>query len=372
MKLKRLFDAARLAGVLGLGALTAGLASPAAAAEEFLLTVTRPGQLHVIDVKTHAILRSCDIPGDFGSGAMAIAPDGRSAYVLSNKMEDVYGFDIASCRIVFSARQSKGEVRVKSIQSIAVSTDGSELYTVQNPVRQLADRFEVLEPRLAVFRIADGLDAKAVRSFPVKRRITKIAATKTGEVILGGADIEAIDPRTGATRVVTALASWQRGPLWAPPDAFAMHSQGEHVGEYIMPYVTAKFADRRADPATAQWWWGMSRVDLATGKAERMETVPFEFIVFNFITDPKDRNILYGSFNTLSKHDIRRKKTVAVEQLPHTYYTLNITADGSTIFVGGASNDISVHEAATLKKIGQIQLPGDMSTADLRIARIGG
>ena len=63
--------------------------------------------------------------------------------------------------------------------------------------------------------------------------------------------------------------------------------------------------------------------------------------------------------------------TVAVEQLPHTYYALNITADGSTIFVGGASNDISVHEAATLKKIGQIQLPGDMSTADLRIARIG-
>ena len=52
-------------------------------------------------------------------------------------------------------------------------------------------------------------------------------------------------------------------------------------------------------------------------------------------------------------------------------YALNITADGSTIFVGGASNDISVHEAATLKKIGQIQLPGDMSTADLRIARIG-
>lgn len=360
----------RLIKALAACALLSGAATGAVAAEQYLLTVTRPGQLHVIDMKSNKILRSCDIPGKFGSGSIAPAPDGRTAFVLSNMWEDVYGFDIRTCKIVFSAKQSHDNVRVKTFQSLSVSADGKELYTVQNPVRLLPDRFEVMAPQLAVYNISDGLDAPLVRSFPVSRRITKIAATHTGEVILGGADVTAINPKTGATRVVTALASWDRGPLWLTPDAFAMHSQGEHRNEYIMPYVTARFTDEKQDMASAEWWWGMSRVDLTTGKAEQMETVPFEFIVFNFITDPNDPNILYGSFNQLSKHDIKNKKTLAVQPMPHTYYDINISGDGKTLYVGGAGNDISIHEAATLKKTGAIQLPGDMSTSDLRVATI--
>lgn len=375
MTLKSLIKIAGLAGAVGIGTLAAGygttaMDATAAATEEYLLTVTRPGQLHVIDMRAHTILRSCDIPGKFGSGAIALSPDGRVAYVLGNMWEDVYGFDISNCEIVFSAAQSSGDVKVKSFQSIAVSADGTELYTVQNPVRHLLDRMQVLEPRLAVFNIADGVDAKPIRTFPVNRRITKIAATATGEVILGGADIEAIDSKTGETRVVTALANWDRGPLWLPPDAFAMHSQGEHRNEYIMPYLTARFESEQRDFETAEWWWGMSRVDLDTGKAEQMEIIPFEFIIFTFVTDPHDSNILYGAFNTVSKHDIAKKETLLVEQLPHTYYSVNISGDGMKLFIGGAANDISIHDTATLSKIGEIRLPGDMSTADLRIARI--
>jgi hypothetical protein len=209
-----------------------------------------------------------------------------------------------------------------------------------------------------------------VRSFPVERRITKIAATETGEVILGGADVTAINTQTGAVRMVTALQNWDRGPLWAPPDAFAMHSQGEQTNEYLMPYSTAKFEDESMNMETAQWWWGMSRVNLTTGEAERMETVPFQFIVFNFVTDPRDSNILYGSFNTLSKHDLRKHETVAVRDMEHTYYNLNISADGKTLYVGGTSSDISIHDSETLDKIGSIQLSGDMTTSDLRVATI--
>ncbi len=375
MTLKSLMRTTGLTGAAGVVLLATGCAGmgsgpSAGVVDEYLLTVTRPGQLHVMDMATNTLVRSCDIPGRFGSGAMAVSPDGRRAYVLSNMWEDVYGFDIETCEIVFSAAQSTADVKVKSFQSVAVSADGKELYTVQNPVRHLPDRMEVLEPRLAVFNIADGLDAKPVRTFPVNRRITKIAATATGEVILGGADVEAIDPRTGATRVVTALANWDRGPLWLPPDAFAMHSQGEHVNEYIMPYVTAKFDSEEWDFETAEWWWGMSRVDLNTGEAEQLEMIPLEFIVFTFVSDPNDRNILYGAFNTLSKHDISKKETLLVEDLPHTYYSVNISGDGRTLYVGGAASVVSIHDAETLKKTGEIALPGDMSTADVRVARI--
>jgi hypothetical protein len=56
--------------------------------------------------------------------------------------------------------------------------------------------------------------------------------------------------------------------------------------------------------------------------------------------------------------------------MDHTYYTINMTSDGGTLYVGGTSSDISVHDPATLEKKGSIQLPGDMSTADMRLARL--
>ncbi|WP_255855644.1 hypothetical protein [Marinobacterium rhizophilum] len=180
----------------------------------------------------------------------------------------------------------------------------------------------------------------------------------------------AINTQTGEVRMVTAQRSGDRGPLWAPPDAFAMHSQGEQANEYLMPYSTARFEDESMNMETAQWWSGMSRVNLKTGEVERMETVPFQFVVFNFVTDPRDSNILYGSFNTLSKHDLRKHETVAVRDMKHTYYNLNISADGKTLYVGGTSSDISIHDSDTLEKTGSIRLSGDITTSAPPIADI--
>lgn len=370
MKVTEMFKTSVAAGSLAAGILLSSVAPAASAAQQYLLTVTRPGNLQVIDMSTNKVARTCRIPGNFGSGSMALSPDGKVAYVLSNGMSDVYGMNILNCDVTFHVAQSTPTEQVKTFQSVAVSPDGKELYTIQNPVLRKSDRFVVEHPRLAVFKIADGMNAKPVRTYPVDRRITKIATTKQGEVILGGADIKAIDPHTGKIRMVSRLQHWNRGPLWAPPDAFAMHNQGEQSHEYIMPYTTAEFTDKSQNMETAKWWWGMSYVDLNTGKAKREEIFPFEFIIFNFVSDPRNPNILYGAFNTVSKHDISKKKTLIVKPLPHTYYNLNISSDGKTLYVGGTSDDISIHDTDTLDKIGDIKLSGDMSTSDLRVATI--
>nr|WP_242521753.1 quinohemoprotein amine dehydrogenase subunit beta [Motiliproteus sp. SC1-56] len=342
--------------------------SHAESPKEYLLTVTRPNHLQVIDMATNEVARRCEIPGSFG-GQIALSPDNRIAYILSNGMENLYGFNIESCEQVFSAYQSSNEVQVKTFVSLAVSTDGEELYTIQNPVRLLKDEFQVMSPVLAVFNTGDGLNAKPVRTFPVDRRITTIAAAATGEVFLGGGDLKAIDPKTGKTRLVEALQSEER-PGWLTPDAFAMFNLGEQANEYILPYVTAEFTDDTMNFETAAWWWGMNRVDLATGKAERMEFAPFEFIIFNVVADPTDKNTLYGAFNTLSKHDVAKREVLGVKELDHTYYNINISGDGERLYLGGTASDISIHDPETLDKIGGIQLSGDMSTSDLRVARL--
>ncbi|MBB1488004.1 quinohemoprotein amine dehydrogenase subunit beta [Oceanospirillum sediminis] len=369
-----------LGGLLGAGALLSGCAVTQQSADalpngmkagghEYLLTVTRPNQLHVIDTETDQLLRSCDVPGTFGNGGIAISPDGRTAYVLSNKWEDIYGFDITNCEITFSAKQSSGNVQIKSFISMAVSADGKELYTVQNPVRKHSDRFETMEPRLAVFNTADGMNAQPVRTFPVDRRITKIAAMHNGEVVLGGGDLKAINPKNGETRLITALQNWDRAPdKWVPPDAFAMHTMGEHVGEFIMPYFTIRWNGEPGDESKADFLWGHVRIDLKTAEVEMIEKVPFEFIVFNWVTDPNDKDVVYGSFNQLSKHNVKTGETLGVHGLDHTYYNINMTTDGNKLYVGGAGNTISVHNPATLERTGYLRMSGDMSTSDLRLA----
>ena len=114
------------------------------------------------------------------------------------------------------------------------------------------------------------------------RRITKIGTMANGEVILGGADLKAINPETGEIRVLQKLQNWERpGDKWVAPDAFAMQAQGEHVGEYILPYFTVKWNGEPGDMEKAEFWWGMNRIDLASGDIEHRELVPFEFIFFN-------------------------------------------------------------------------------------------
>ena len=80
----------------------------------------------------------------------------------------------------------KATLTVKTVQPLAVSADGSEPgYTVQNPVRRGADRFEVLPPRPRYIVSPTGWTLP-VRSFPVKRRITEDRRHRRRRGDLGG------------------------------------------------------------------------------------------------------------------------------------------------------------------------------------------
>ena len=360
-----------LAAAAGLAAALAPALAPAALARDLLVTVARPDNLYVFDAAERALVADCRLGVDHvAPSVVAMSPDGRIAYVLVNRWEDVIGVDIASCETVFMARQSEPDVKRRSIGSLAVSKDGTRLYTIRNPVRLHPDRHEILEPEFAVFDTAAGLDAQPIALHPAQRRSTVMATGRNGLVYVGGHDILAIDPETGATETAIANASWDR-PTYSGPDVLAFWPVGSQNDEFLLLYSAAVFADENHEEL-ADFVWGYSSVDLTTGETEIRDFASFEVIMFSAVRNPVAPNELYGVYTQLSKHDVETGELIKRVDLPHTYYVINIASDGSEVYVGGTNDDIGVYDTETLEKIGEMRIPsgGDMGTATLQVVRL--
>jgi quinohemoprotein amine dehydrogenase beta subunit len=299
-----------------------------------------------------------------------MSPDGRIAYALVNRWQDVIGIDIETCQKVFYAAQSTEEITRRSIASLAVSADGSEIYTVRNPTRKLIDRYEVMEAELAVFAADAGLEAEPVRIHPAPRRSTIMSAGADGRVYVAGHDIYAVDPASGTFDVAIANASWER-PTYSPPDVLAFWPVGKQNDEFLLMYTAAVFTDETRSEM-ADFVWGFSSVDLSSGATQIQDFASLEVLMFSGVRDPNAPNLLYGVYTQLSKHDVETRELIKRVDLPHTYYVINISSDGKEIYVAGTNDDIGVYDAETLERIGEMLVPsgGDMGTATLQVVRV--
>ncbi len=114
--------------------------------------------------------------------------------------------------------------------------------------------------------------------------------------------------------------------------------------------------------------WGYERVDLATGETESRDFGPLEVVLFSGMTRPGKRNEFFGALTQLKKYDVEQQKELASVDLDHSYYCVNFSTDGSKVYLAGTYNDIAIYDADTLKKLGNIQLPGgDMSLATAQV-----
>ncbi|AVO36322.1 quinohemoprotein amine dehydrogenase subunit beta [Pukyongiella litopenaei] len=356
--------------LLTAAALSAFAALPALAGD-LLVTVARPSNLYVFDAEQRALKTDCNLASNPLPGIIAMSPDNSIAYVLVNNWQDVIGVDIETCDTVFHAAQSTEDVIRRSIASLAVSKDGSQLYTVRNPVRLHADRFEVLPAEFAVYDTGAGLSAEPVALHPAPRRSTLMATDRNGQVYIAGHDIFRVDPASGETETAIANASWDR-PTYSPPDVLAFWPTGSQNDEFLLMYTAARFTDE-TQQEMADFVWGYETVDLTTGETEIADFASFEVLMFSAVRTPHDPKHLYAVYTQLSKHDLETQELVKRVDLPHTYYVINISSDGKEVYVGGTNDDIGIYDTETLERIGEIRMPsgGDMSVATLQVVPQG-
>lgn len=341
--------------------------APAALAGDYLLTGSRPNNLHMLDLATRKVVRTYQIPGDGVPGPISTPADGKVAYVLTNHLESVVGIDLDSGQQVFRADMSTPKERVKSMMGMTVSLDGSKLYVYQIPALMKRNEYESLDTRIAVYNTADGIGAKPVKTFPVPRRITVLAPTADRDRVVGlGWDLYIFDAKAGKIEKTYPLRHWKREGF-GEPDVFSMWNQYEQTRVLSSPYYVAK---TDVDPNSPEAFKvGIMNFDLNTEKLSYEEIANAEDVIFSSVVNPAKRTEIFGVMNKVFRADTAEKKLLQGVKLDQTYYAINISSDGKEVYLGGAGGKVEIYDTATLTKQAEIGIPGgaDQSISSLRI-----
>jgi quinohemoprotein amine dehydrogenase beta subunit len=338
------------------------------AAKEYLLTGAKPDQLFLIDPAARTVERAYTIP-DAAPGPLTIAaaPDGKVAYAIVNRWESVSGIDLDTGKEVFRADFSIGDMRVKAMFGMEISPDGKELYVFLSPVRIHPGEFEVQDTYIAVYDTAGGINAAPVRTFKAPRRTAVLAFAKDGSKLYAVSwDIYALDPATGEIVDTLKVRNWGR-ENYSEPDVLDVWPQFEQAGVFSTPYYAVR-TDRAADDPSA-YRTGLLTLDLETGDFEIEDFEDTANVIFSSVVNPVRRNEVYMVYTTLAKVDRTTHQLIQRIDLDHTYYSVNVSGDGTEIYVAGTMDDIAVYRTDTLERVGTIRIPSgnDMALASIRV-----
>lgn len=366
MKIKT--TAAALAASFG-AALLAAVPSVALAAKDYLVTAARPNLVFVVDAKERKVVKSHQIPNtSMGNSPITLVPsrDGKTAYVIHNRWETVSGIDLETGEEVFRAELSGGDIRSKAPFAMDLSPDGTELAVFVNPTRLLTGEYEVQDPYIAIYRTDAGTNAEPVRKLKAPRRVSTLAWSAKGDSLYAFSwEMLKLDPQTGAVKGTHPWRSWKNDNR-GEPDTLAIWPQWEQTNVFATPYYVAATDKESGDPAALRA--GIWTLDLEKDKVSFKEFENAGVVLFSTVVNPVRRDETYTVYTQLTRVNTATGKMDRVD-LDHTYYNVNVSSDGSELYIGGTQGDIAVYDSKTLTRLGNIRTPGggDQVLTSLRI-----
>lgn len=339
-------------------------AAPPVAAKDYLLVPARPDKLVIVDAEAMTVDKVIQLER---AGPLPQTPvvskDGRRAYVMMNMLESIAIVDLVTGKTVGRIEMSGTEERVKGMFGMDLSPDGETLVVYQSPVKMLADEFQVQPTRLAFYDAKTG-DLKSTVEAP--RQITLLAWSKDGGRIYGMGRKMYVFDAAGRQIEEKPIHGW-RTETYAQPDVLDVWSQFEQSGVLATPFYTMRLDLPEDDPTIYRT--GILTQDLDSGEMRMIDVEATDIFYFSTAVSPTDKNRVYGAYNALSSFDLAESKPVRRVPLPHSYYSVNVSSDGATVYLGGAMSDVAAYDAETLEKKGEVQMPGGaaMSLASIRI-----
>jgi quinohemoprotein amine dehydrogenase beta subunit len=319
-------------------------------------------------MKQQKVVRSHLVP-DAGRTIYSFtpSPDGKTIYVLTNRMKSLVGLDIDTGEVTFRADFNEGDIRRQAFYAFDISRDGKELYVYQLSTQIMLSEYRQLPTRIAVYDTASGLEAEPVRSFKAPRRIHMVMKSTDDKWLYAvGFDIYKMNPATGEIVETLPLRNWKMKNR-SLPDVLDFWPLWDQTDIFSTPVYSVK-TDKAADDPEA-YKTGLLTLDLKSGKYEINDFENTSVLIFSTVVSP-DQKHAYGTYTQLSKIDLQSNSLAGRVDQDHTYYAINISGDGKQVYVGGAACDVATYDADSLTKVGQFSLPdgcGDQSTASFRI-----
>ncbi|MCO8143675.1 quinohemoprotein amine dehydrogenase subunit beta [Rhodovulum tesquicola] len=339
-------------------------AAAPALARDYLIAPTRPDRLVIVDTEEMAVDKviTIDMAAPLPS-LPVVSADGRRAFVIVAQNEEIVEIDLESGEEVQRLILGTEQERVKALFGMDLSPDGTTLAVYESPVGLFKNHFEVRPTRLSLYDAATGaLKARA----EAPRQVTVIAYSKDGSRIYGmGREMHVFDGATGQKVDELPIHGWGKGE-YVQPDVLDAWSQFEVAGMVTTPFYTFREGGDPADPEAYRT--GLLTLDLETGEMVMKDAEATDIFYFSTAADPEKRRI-FGVYNQLASFDLETRAPIKRVNLPHSYYSVNVSSDGSTVYIGGTLGNIGVYDAETLEKKGQIDLPDgySMSLASVRL-----
>lgn len=339
------------------------------AAKDFIVTAARPNVVFLVDAKAREVVATHKIPNtSMGNSPITLVPskDGKVAYVIHNRWETISGIDLETGEEVFRAELSGGGVRGKAPFAMDLRPDGKELAVFVNPTQLLPGEYKVLDPYIAIFRTDAGRAAKPVRKLPVPRRVSTLAYSATGKFLYAFSwDMLKLDPQTGEVKGKHPWRSWHR-PNRGEPDTLAIWPQWEQANVFATPFYVASTDKPEGHPEAVRA--GVWALDLEKDTIRYTEFENASVVLFSSVVNPVRRDEVYTVYTQLTRTNLETGEMDRVD-LDHTYYNVNVSSDGSELYIGGTQGDIAVYDSKTLERIGNIRTPGggDQVLTSLRI-----
>lgn len=347
-------------------AAAAGLALTAQAslARDYILAPARPDKLVVIDTEKMAVDKVIQIEN---AGPTPLVPmvdkDGRTAYATVNRSESIVKLDLITGETLGRIELSTPEMRVKSLFGAALSPDGKSLAVYESPVKLGQSHYEVQPTRIAIY---DTDTMQRQKEFEAPRQITMLMYSKDGSRIYGlGRSLFTFDPAEGKTVDAYPLQEWQ-SDTYVQPDILAVWSQYDSSGMMATPFYTARKDMDPADPEAFRT--GLLTLDLADGAIDMRDVRAMDVFYFSTAVSP-DHTRAFGTYNVLESFDLVKGESIKRVPLPHSYYSVTVSSDGKTVWIGGALGDMAAYDAETLELKGGVDLPenASMSLASVRL-----
>ncbi len=342
----------------------AAAAAPPAAAKDYLIVPTRPDKLVIVDAEAMTIDKVIELEGAAPMPQTpVVAKDGSRAYVMMGMLETIAIVDLATGKTTGLIEMSNAQERVKGMFGMDLSPDGKTLVVYQSPVKMLADEFQVQPTRLAFYDAGSGA-LKSTAEVP--RQITLLAWSADGSKIYGMGRKMYVFDAAGKQIEEKPIHGWQT-ETYAQPDVLDVWSQFEQSGVIATPFYTVRL-DLPADDPTI-YRTGILTQDLGSGEMKMQEVEQTDIFYFSTAASPTDKSRIFGAYNFLSSFDLGTGKPIKRVSLPHSYYSVNVSSDGKTVYLGGAMSDVAAYDAETLERKAEVQMPdgASISVGSIRV-----